>query len=137
MAFTELKEICNQLIGTWYFEDGKECFTFHLNESLFETKSKLTVINSGSKFKSFNVFYGVGIYIGDLANQERTRFYIDIGSFEKRYYLIEEISKTTLILREYWMTIKGTIMSEMPRTYKRITDLSAADDILKGLDLSE
>jgi hypothetical protein len=134
MSFNELKELCNQLIGTWYCEELNECLTFHLNEELFQTESKLTVINSTSSFKPFDVLYGVGFYLGE--NTIDYKFYIDIGFITKRYFKVEDITKDKLVLREYWMKL-DVPPSEHTQTYKRITDLSAADEILKGLDLAE
>lgn len=136
MPFNDLKDLCNKIIGTWYCEEITECFTFHLNESMFHTESKLTIINKTSNFKPFDAFYGVGVYLGGVIPKDHTDFYIDIGkfNFNKRYHKIEEITKEKLILREYWM-IPNIPPSELTRTYRRITDLSAADDILKGLGL--
>ncbi len=136
MSFNELKETCNKLVGTWYCEENNECLIFHLNEYLFQTESKLTVINNTSNYKPFDVHYGVGTYIGDLLTEHKSKFYIDIGIFQKKYFKVEELTKDKLVLREYWMK-PDVPPSELTQTYKIITDLSAADDILKGLDLSE
>ncbi len=136
MSIKGLKDVCNKLIGTWYCEESDEEFTFHLNEDLWQTNGKLTIINSLNKHIPFDSFYGVGTYL----NPEgiiKDEFYIDIGWFQKRYHKIDNLTNNLLVLREYWMEPDRPISNHTRIFKRRFADTSKADEILQGLDLDE
>lgn len=136
MPFKGLKDTCNKLVGTWYCEELDQEYTFHLNEELFQTEGKLTIINSRNKHIPFTDYYGVGTYLNPVAIST-DEFYIDIGFINKRYFKIDNLTNTLLVVREYWMEI-GKPISDYTHVYKRkMPDISKADEILQGIGSDE
>lgn len=136
MSIKALKEVCNKLVGTWYCKEIDEEFTFHLNEDLWQTNGKLTVINSLNKHQPFNSLYGVGVYLNPKGIMQ-DEFYIDIGWFNKRYYKIDNLTSNLLVLREYWMELDRPISNHTVIFKRKLPDASMANEILQGLDLDE
>lgn len=130
MSISELKEICSRIVGDWHCEEIGQTFIFSLNEKLLK-ESPVTVIN---KKERFNTVYGVGVKISTKMEPE-TRFYFDIGAFDKRYYEIISITESMLIIQEYYVTLDE--YPPLPRhIYKRKPDISFSESILQGLDLN-
>jgi hypothetical protein len=137
MGVSELKEMCNKIVGHWYCEEIKQHFIFSLNDRLLR-ESPVVIMNSKSKipFEPFETVYGVAIRVSPEATLD-TKYYFDMGMWEwKRYYDILSLTKDMLVIQEFYMRINPP-PSPPPLIYVRQTDLSAADEILKGIDLGE
>lgn len=129
MSISEMKDVCNRLVGSWHCEQIDEQFTFHLNEELFQTEAKVTVINKKANYKPFDLSYGIGTYVtAELT--DKTYYYIDLNVFDKKYYKIESITTDLLILRPYWFG-EGRIEAEYVLLYRKIKpDTSTADELI-------
>lgn len=123
-----LKETCTKIVGHWYCEQIKQHFIFDFNDQLLRM-APLTVINTQG---TFTTEYGVAVDMPEDPMDIKNYYYFDVGKFEKRYYKIDTLTKDMLVIREFWM-IPDTKPAS-PLIYKRQTDISAADEILKGID---
>jgi hypothetical protein len=123
----ELKEVCLKIVGHWYCDQLKQHFIFDFNDQLLKM-AKMTVINETS---NFDTEYGVAIKINPDPLDTKTHFYFDVGKYDKTYYQILNLTSDMLVLSRFQMKV-GTEL-ETPYIYIKQKDLSAADDILKGL----
>jgi len=122
----ELKEMCSKIVGHWYCEQIDQHFIFDFNDKLLKM-APVTVINK----ETFKTEYGVAFDVSEGPLDMTTRFYFDIGKYDKRYYKIDSITKNMLVIREFFMIPNTKPLS--PLIYVRQTDLNAADEILKGI----
>lgn len=124
----EWKELANLIVGMWYNEKENYKFIFSLSEKLL-ARAKLLIIKGDRRPES--TFYTIGTQLSKEI-EFKTTFYFDISFMGRPKYAIKSISPDKMVLRLMDFTTYEEIGSEIE--FKRLNDLSFADDILKGLD---